>query len=206
LPTSIVALELLLILLPGFAAAYIVQLLALRATQTDFDKVIETCLYSCLIYASFVLLAHGALPFDVIPPKPPATDTILSWHPNRLLGMVVLTVVWSLAGAIYINRDGNWLFRKMNITERTTRRSIWNDIFQREAASDQIVQVELADGRSILGVLKYYSDSAEDSSLYISQAAWVGEDGKAISIPGPGILLTKSANIQSISLLDPAKE
>jgi hypothetical protein len=45
MPTSIVALEILLILLPGFATAYIVQLLALRGKQTDFDKAIEAALY-----------------------------------------------------------------------------------------------------------------------------------------------------------------
>jgi small nuclear ribonucleoprotein (snRNP)-like protein len=206
LPTSIVALELLLILLPGFAAAYIVQLLALRGIQTDFDKVIEACLYSCLVYGSFVLLTHGTLPFDVIPPQPPATDTILRWHQNRLLGLGALTLAWSIGGAIYINRDGNWIFRWFNITERTSRRSIWNDIFQKEAMRDQIVQVELRDGRSVLGVLKYYSDSSEDCSLYVSNAAWVDQSGEATAIPGSGILLTKNADIQSVSLLDPVKE
>jgi hypothetical protein len=54
------------------------------------------------------------------------------------------------------------------------------------------VQIESADKRSLLGVLNYYSDAAEDCSIYLSQAS-----------SGPGILLTKNANIQSISLLDP---
>jgi hypothetical protein len=202
MPTSMVALEVLLILLPGFAAAYVVQLLALRGSQTDLDKVIEACLYSFLIYATFVLFTHGALPFDVIPPKPPATETLIQWHSRRLAGLAAITFVVSIAGALYINRDGNWLFRKLKITERTSRRSVWNDIFQREAKELQVVQVELGDGRSILGLLTYYSDAAEECSLYIEQASWVGEDGVPVPIPGPGILLTKNANIQSISLLD----
>jgi hypothetical protein len=204
LPTSVVALEILLILLPGFAAAYVVQLLALRGAQSDLEKVIEACLYSCLIYASFVLLARGALPFDIIPPKLPATDTLIQWHRNRLAGLAVLTFCWAVLGAIYVNRNGNWLFQRLRITERTARRSIWNDIFQCEASRDQIVQVELEGGRSILGVLKYYSDAAEDNSLYITQASWVDAKGETIPIPGAGILLTKNANIQSISLLNPA--
>jgi uncharacterized membrane protein YjjB (DUF3815 family) len=69
MPTSLIALQILLILLPGFAAAYIVQLLALRGSQTDFDKLIEACLYSILIYAGFVLCTHGALPFEIVPSK-----------------------------------------------------------------------------------------------------------------------------------------
>jgi hypothetical protein len=202
MPTSIVALEILLILLPGFAAAYVVQILALRGSQTDLDKVIEAGLYSFLIYATFVLFTHGALPFDVIPPKPPSTDTLIQWHAKRLIGLAGITFAVSICAALYINRDGNWFFRKAKITERTSRRSIWNDIFQREMKNNQVVQVELGDGRSILGVLAYYSDAAEECSLYIEQASWVGGDGVPIPIPGPGILLTKNANIQSISLLD----
>jgi hypothetical protein len=202
MPTSIVALEILLILLPGFAAAYVVQILALRGSQTDLDKVIEAGLYSFLIYATFVLFTHGALPFDAIPPKAPSTDTLIQWHPKRLFGLAAITFLVSIASALYINHDGNRFFRKAKITERTSRRSIWNDIFQREVKDSQVVQVELGDGRSILGVLAYYSDAAEECSLYIEQASWVGGDGVPVPIPGPGILLTKNANIQSISLLD----
>ena len=69
MPTSMIAVEILLILLPGFAAAYIVQVLALRGSQTDLDKVIEACLYSFLIYATFVLFNQGSLPFDVVAPS-----------------------------------------------------------------------------------------------------------------------------------------
>ncbi|MEI9980962.1 MAG: DUF6338 family protein [Edaphobacter sp.] len=202
MPTSVIALQILLILLPGFAAAYIVQVLALRGPQTDFDKVIEACLYSFLIYSAFVVLTHGALPFELAPPHSPVTETTVIWHPKKLLGLAAITLAFSLAGVAYINLDGNWLFRKLKLTERTTRRSVWNDIFQEEAKAIQVVQVELTDGRSILGLLTYYSDTSEDCSVYIEQASWVGEDGKAIPIPGPGILLTKNANIQSISLLD----
>ncbi|MGA2437482.1 MAG: DUF6338 family protein [Acidobacteriaceae bacterium] len=202
MPTSLVALQILLILLPGFAAAYILQLLALRGPQTDFDKAVEACLYSILIYAAFVLFAHGALPFDVVPAKPPATEATIVWYPNRLLGLAAITLAFSLAGVAYTNLDGNWLFRKVKLTERTTRRSIWNDILQKEAKPIQVVQVELADGRSILGLLTYYSDSSDDCSVYIEQASWVDSTGATIPIPGPGILLTKNANITSISLLD----
>lgn len=202
MPTSMVALEILLILLPGFAAAYIVQMLALRGSQTDLDKVIEACLYSFLIYATFVLFTHGSLPFDVVLAKPPATETLIAWHARRLLGLATTTLVFAVCGAVYVNKDGNRLFRWVKLTERTSRRSIWNDIFQQVATRNQVVQVELGDGRSILGVLSYYSDVAEDCSIYIAQASWVDKDGGTVTIPGAGILLTKNANITSISLLD----
>jgi hypothetical protein len=202
MPASLIALQILLILLPGFAAAYIVQMLALRGSQTDFDKIVEACLYSLIIYSAFVLFTHGSLPFDVLPPKTPATEASVVWHPDKLLTLAAITFALSLAATAYINLDGNWAFRKLNLTERTARRSIWNDIFQKEAKAVQVVQVELADGRSILGLLTYYSDSSEDCSVYLEQASWVDDTGATIPIPGPGILLTKNASITSISLLD----
>ena len=202
MPTSLVGLQILLILLPGFAAAYIVQMLALRGTQTDFDKAVEACLYSLLIYSTFILFTHGVLPFEVVPPKPPATDSSVVWHPRMLWALAGITLVFALGVLAYINLDGNRLFRWMRLTERTARRSIWSDVFQAEAKMQQIVQVEL-DGRSVQGVLAYYSDEAKDSSLYLEQASWVTQDGDSVPIPGAGILLTKSAGIKSISFLDP---
>lgn len=203
MPTSLVGLQVLLILLPGFAAAYVVQMLALRGTQTDFDKAVEACLYSLLIYSTFILFTHGNLPFEVVPAKAPSTDATVIWHPRMLWALAGITLVFALGVVAYINLDGNRIFRKLKLTERTARRSIWNDIFQSEAKTQQIVQVEL-DGRSVQGVLAYYSDEAKDCSLYLEQASWVDEEGDAIPIPGPGILLTKSAGIKSISFLDPS--
>ena len=86
----------------------------------------------------------------------------------------------------------------MGLTERTTRNSIWNDILEREAIDNQPVQVELADGRNVLGVLLYYSDSSEEGSVYLTHASWVDSEGKTIPIPGPGILLTSKSGIRCV--------
>jgi hypothetical protein len=146
---------------------HIVQLLALRQSRTDLDKVIEECLYSFIIYSLFVLYGHG-LPFSVIPAKPPVTETTITWNREKLLVLCMITAAVAIAAALYVNLDGNWLFRKIRVTERTARRPFGTMYFS------------------------YYSDAAEDCSIYLSQAS-----------SGPGILLTKNANIQSISLLDP---
>ena len=77
-PATAGALQILMILLPGFAAAYLVQMLALRNTQTDFDKVIEAGLYSFLIYISFLLCTGGLLPFDIQSRRRPRSRLRLS--------------------------------------------------------------------------------------------------------------------------------
>jgi hypothetical protein len=177
--------------------------------------VIEALLFSFVIYLSYVWLNHGQIPFHLAIDPESKTETIL-WDRVRLAELASITFVVALALAAYLRFDGNRIFRLfdsenpkllrrlgwLRLTERTTRNSIWNDIFESEADSEQVVQVELEDGRSVLGVLFYYSDLAEDSALYLTQAAWVGVEGEQVPIPGQGILLTKNSGIKSISLLD----
>ena len=63
--------------------------------------------------------------------------------------------------------------------------------------------VELSDGRSVLGSLLYYSDAAEDASIYLTEASWVDANGALVPIHGAGILLTKGSGIRSVMLLHP---
>lgn len=206
MPGTLLALQLFLILLPGFSAAYIVQALATRRSQSDLERVIEALVFSFIIYVCYVPLNSGKLPFHLqSDPSGKGNDTVL-WDPAQLAWLAAVTAVFSLAAVAYIRFDANRVFRLIRLSERTTRNSIWNDIFESEAIDGQPVQVELGDGLSVLGNLLYYSDAADDASVYLTEASWVDADGKTTSIPGPGILLTKSSGIRSISLLSPADE
>lgn len=205
MPTNSIALQILLILLPGFAASSILRSLTTRAKQTDFGQVIDACLFSLLIYATYVAVTAGEMPFTVQRISQSSTDFVIAWARWRLALLAVLTIVIALLAAVYINKDGNRMLRRVKVTERTTRHSIWNDVFESVASQRQIVQVELEGERSVLGVLSYYSDDAEDCSIYIRQASWVGKDGVPEPVHGDGVLLTKSAGIKSVSLLDPPK-
>lgn len=193
-----------LILIPGFAAAYLVQALASRRTQSDLERVIEAFVFSFVIYVCYVPLNAGKLPFHIQnDPAAKGSDTVV-WEPTQLTWLALVTVVFSFTAVAYIRFDANRLFRLIGLTERTTRNSIWNDIFESEADRGQPIQAELGDGRFVIGSLQYYSDVAEDASIYLTDASWVDADGDTIPIPGPGILLTKGSGIRSISLLDPA--
>jgi len=206
MPATLLALQVLLILLPGFSAAYVVQSLATRRTQSDLERVVEALVFSFIIYVFFILLNGGGLPFQLQHDPTGKIDDTVRWDPAQLAWLAAVTLIFSVIAVAYIRFDGNRVFRAVGLTERTTRNSIWNDIFEREAIDNQPVQVELGDGRNILGVLLYYSDASEEGSLYLTQASWVDENGQTVPIPGPGILLTKNSGIRSVSLLDPAAD
>ncbi len=206
MPATLLALQVFLILLPGFSAAYAVQALATRRSQSDLERVIEALVFSFVIYVCYMPLNGGKLPFHILrDPTGKVDDTVL-WQPAQLAWLAAVTAGFALVSVAYIRFDGNRLFQRIRLTERTTRNSIWNDVFESEAIKGQPLQVELADGRSVLGSLHYYSDAAEDASIYLTQASWVDAGGNTIPIPGSGILLTKNSGIRSVSLLDPASD
>lgn len=205
MPATLLALQIFLILLPGFSAAYVVQALSTRRSQSDLERVIEAIVFSFVIYVCYVPVNGGRLPFHLVRGDPNGGETVV-WEPRQLGWLVLVTVGLSFAAVAYIRFDGNRVFQWLRLSERTTRNSIWNDVFESEAIDGQPLQVELADGRNLLGKLHYYSDAAEDASIYLTEAAWVDANASTIPIPGPGILLTKSSGIRCVSLLDPAPD
>ncbi|MGD0911982.1 MAG: DUF6338 family protein [Terracidiphilus sp.] len=202
MPATLLAPQVFLILLRGFSAAYIVQALATRRQQSDLERVIEAIVFSFVIYLCS-MLGGGRLPFHILHDSSAKIDDAVIWEPSQLMLPAAVTLVFAVASLAYVRFDGSRLFQKLRLTERTTRNSIWNDVFESEATNGQPLQVELADGRSVIGNLVYYSDVADDASVYLTQASWVTEDRETVAIPGSGILLTKSSGIRSISLLDP---
>jgi hypothetical protein len=49
MPASTEALGILLLLLPGFSCAFLVQRIAVRARQTELDKIVEALLLSFVL-------------------------------------------------------------------------------------------------------------------------------------------------------------
>ena len=206
MPATAAALQILLILLPGFTAAYIVQLLATRAKQTDLEKVIEALLFSFLIYVSYGLIRHNGMPVSIVST---ANGDTFQFHRINLVWLTGLSLFFAILMILYVNRDGARFFRWIRLTERTSRNSIWNDTFQDvrqqvDPEAGSIVEVELGDGRRVMGIVSYYSDAAKECSLFLQNAQWISDDGKTkIPVHGPGILLTSNAKITSVSFLDP---
>ncbi len=113
---------------------------------------------------------------------------------------LAIPIVLGVGMAYLTNADTlGRIFRWMRVSRRTWRDSIWTDVFYNFG---EAVQVELADGRSVIGWLRYFSDTPDGASLFLERAAWVGPDLKPIEIKGPGILLTKETGIRSVALLD----
>jgi hypothetical protein len=91
------------------------------------------------------------------------------------------------------------LLRRLKLTARTSRESVWNDVF---ASLGGAAQVGLSDGRNLIGWIRRYSDSGTERSVFLESAAWVNENGLLTPISGEGILLTDKAEIEYVMFLD----
>jgi hypothetical protein len=201
MPEKAEALGILLILLPGFATAYLVQLLAARRKQSGLDKVVEALIFSLVLYLFTLPFFGYTLPITWHYGDSAHSDSwqiLIVWP--HLLTLAILAIV---LGALYAHSiNHNWLtapFRWLAVSERSARSSVWNDVF---SDLKGIVQVGLSDGRTVIGWLRQYSDEDDAHVLFLEEAAWIDGDLKEIPIHGPGILLTKNAGIEYVMFLD----
>lgn len=201
MPGKIEALGIFLVLLPGFTCAYFAQYLAVRRKQTDLERVVEALLFSVILYLATLPFFGYKLPvtWHAVSADPGTYQVELAW--THLVVLALASLVLGILYAANINHD--WLmkfFRWVHVTERTARSSIWNDVFQEIPRG--FIQVGLAGDIRVVGWLRYYSDEAEDASLFLERAAWYDKDGNENAVDGPGILLTKQVGIEYILFLD----
>jgi len=203
MPGTLQALAVLFILLPGFLAAYILQSLVRRPKQSDLEKLVEALIFSFVVYLISALIIGTELPISWQAEKGPLGNLTYAIHLSwwKLLVLLLLPIILGLLSAFLMQHD--YLLRSLRwagLTDRTSRASTWNDVLQ---DVNGVAQVELADGRSVMGWVRYYSDDADDASIFLERAAWVKTGTDELEpIAGQGILLTKDAGIRSVMFLD----
>ncbi len=194
------AIAVLVILLPGFLAARIEQRLTVNRDQSELDKIVEAMLYSFVTYLIFAALSHSFPVAIEVENKGDISRYSIETDVLRLAFLAVIAIVLAVADSFAANNDlFGRLFRWMGVSRRSWRDSIWSDVFHNFGGA---VQVELEDGRSVMGWLKYFSDRSEEASVFLEHAAWVGADLKLIRIEGPGIFLTRGSGIRSVTFLN----
>jgi hypothetical protein len=189
----------LVILLPGFLAARLNQHLRSVRDQSEFDKVIEALLYSFVTYILYSFFARS-FPVSLVAEREGETVRYhLKSDPSHLLIFASIAVLLSIVLSFASNHDlFGRLFRALNVSRRSWRDTIWSDVFHNFG---EAVQVELSDSRMVMGWLKYFSDTPDQSSLFLEKACWVDAAYKRIPIDGPGIFITKESGVRSVTFL-----
>lgn len=126
MPSSLISLQILVILLPGFAASTFVKLLSAQRKQTDLERVIEALQFSFVIYVFFALWNGGQLPFHFVPATSVQGETI-QWDGWPVAKLGLLTFLVGAAFAKYLNDDGNRIFRLFD-TKSVGRGAGWGSL------------------------------------------------------------------------------
>lgn len=196
-------LEVLLLLLPGFVTSQIISALIVRPPRTELDKVIEALFYSFVIY-SLCLVIPGASPFAI--QRSAVGGPQLVANVSGVRDFVLWAFGFSVAFGLFMSyANTNDLFtrvlRWVGFTTRSSRWSTWADVFHDRSG---FVIVEFADGRRVRGWPRCVADvpEADQGIMFLEQASWLLDDGTAIDISGPGILITKNLPIESVSFVD----
>ena len=193
------SLSVLLVLLPGFLCAGIVRSLCTEDKQTQFDRIVEALLYSFVIYAVDATILRSNNIALRVEGTGEVKRYLLETPWKGLLGTVGVSIALGLSiGAMKTNDLHGRLFRKLRITQRTSRNSVWSDVFHKLSG---YALVELLDGRLVAGWLRYYSDTPTEESLFLEDAAWIERNGNQIKIDGPGILITKNSGIRTVAFV-----
>lgn len=173
----------------------------MRPKQSDIDKIIESLIYSFLIYLVFLLVYGGLLPITVLVSGAKDVKTYtFSIHNRQVTFLVGVSLTLGLILGVANTKDWFGRFwRWARISQRTTRISVWNDVFHEQGG---VVQIGLADGRRVMGWVQHYSDDPNEGGLFLQKAAWIDADHKRISVDGPGILITKEAKIEYVEFLN----
>lgn len=192
----------LIVLLPGFVTTGIVRALFVGELQSEFDKVVNSLIFSFINYTIY----SGVLWIWSLFTGRGVTPTILEMAPKTpsdLITLSLIAVATGFAVAFYQTNNGHkWLY-KWKITRRSTRHNVWHDFFIDHAKTYVIVTFE--DGRRLYGWPYGYSDNPSEPSLFLTKAEWliVDEDGeqKRSPISDGGILITQTMKIASIEVM-----
>ena len=169
------AIVILVILLPGLLAARLQQRLTVNRDASDLDKVVEALIYSFFTYLIFTAF-FGVVPVSLIavPEGNGTTGYYLQSDVGRLIFLPIIALALAIGMSFAANHDVfGRCFRFAKISRRSWRDSIWSDVFHNFGGA---VQVELSDGRSVMGWLKYFADRPAESSLFLEHAAWVNDE------------------------------
>lgn len=172
-----------------------------RNQQSELERIIEALIFSFFIYIAYIFAFGPALPLEwSSTAMSGATAQVgVVTHRWRILAISVLAIAFGFIWGFVKGHDLLLKFlRRCKLTERTSRESVWNDVF---LSLTGWVQVGLADGRTAMGWLARYSDTGDERTLFLEKASWISDEGAVIPIEGPGLLITEKAEIRFVMFL-----
>jgi hypothetical protein len=170
-----------------------------KEEKRELDSVVEALIFSMAIYTLFALTNQ---------PNPIALneqDGKFSVDYNSIAFLVLTTFSLILPFVLAFVANNDFIMsiaRKLKITKKTSRISVWHDAFYLKTPR---VIINFVDGRRLFGWAEHYSDDPDKPFLYISQPQWINNNNKYIDLGLEGMLITPEQKINFIEFLKDEK-
>jgi hypothetical protein len=193
------AFQILIFLIPGLVSAYVMDLMITRDKRSPFEVIIESLIFSFFIYLIVSPFA-GKYPVFIETVDNQGSKASYLKYDNAVFGwIVIISLILPLIASMVHNYD--WvmkLFRKLKISQRTSRKSTWNDAF---LSNDVHIVINFSDGRRIYGWPEYFSEDPGKPIIYLHNPLWIDANNSFIESESNGILITDKMVIESIQFL-----
>ena len=179
-------------LIPGFLSSILLGALVYRKEMTAFRFIIQSLIFTFLIYAlPVIIVGYAPLPLEI------NTDNFTISLDRKSLAVIFgISVGLPVVLAFLINNDLIFsLLRWIHITYRTSRENVWLDVF---ASEKKYIIVHLQDGTRVFGWPARFSDTPEEGYLYLQDPSWINEDDEYEDMDIHGFFLVKKDNIDYI--------
>ena len=168
---SIETLNVLLLFFPGLLASAVLKGVLKRPDLDGTQRLIEAILFTIAITVTVTALTGAPLFARAVT----LVDGQLTLGPDAW-GTFVLTtllaVLVPLPIAAILSRDWHMKgLRRLGVTLRTSRGSIWEEAFVEQG--NRFVVLHLGDGRRLQGFPMYWSPDPEDGFIFLDQPAWI---------------------------------
>ena len=192
MPNSIEVLNILVFLIPGFISSVVLNALVVRkGEQKELQRVAEALVFSMLVYAIYSLFGRQ--------PVSPDSESVPIYDPLSLLILVGLSLVFPLVISLFVTNDWHMrIARKLRITNKTSRSSLWYDVF---AEQGKYVIVYFKDGSRVCGWPKHYSDDPEEPCIFLTDPLKF-KNGQFVEAGVHGVLITPGLEISHIEFVD----
>ena len=202
------AMQIFIFLIPGFISEAILNILVVRKDKTDLGKIIEALIFSLIIYVGFSLLvSKSPVSLTVVSEAKEGASSTFTLYTDgiQFLWLLLFSIILPLIIGCLITNDLHMkLLRKLHVTGRTSRESVWLDLFLNNSRS---IIINFDDGRRITGFPQYYSEDPTSQYIYLYKPAWIEYNDhkkkeEIVELNGiDGVLITPQQKIDSIMFI-----
>ncbi|GHV12979.1 hypothetical protein AGMMS49938_06640 [Fibrobacterales bacterium] len=196
---SIEAINFLVFLLPGFLTQRVLSSLVFRTEKEFIRQIVEALIFTWIIYAiaSLFLGEPRAIHIESI------ENGKYVWFFDKQFFLVFFTISLGLAFVMALIMSQGYahrVLRFLHITNRHSNANIWIDIIGHELRNKYVL-ITFNNGERLTGWIKHYSDTTEESQVYISTPRWIDKNGEKIETNSIGLFIVAKGTIESIEEL-----